>query len=85
MARTRGNTALQLEQGQRIHKPARHITTRESQILKRVARGRTNREIAAALHITERTAKAHLSAIFDFFGVENRTQAVIAGQRAGLL
>lgn len=61
------------------------LTLRQVEVLRLLGAGCSNREIAAALHITERTAKAHVSAIFDFFGVENRTQAVIAGQRAGLL
>ena len=39
------------------------------EVLRLLGAGCSNREIAAALHITERTAKAHLSAIFDFFGV----------------
>jgi DNA-binding NarL/FixJ family response regulator len=59
------------------------LTLRQIEVLAHLAAGRTNREIAEALRITERTAKAHVAAIFAAFGVDNRTQAVVAGQQAG--
>jgi two-component system, NarL family, response regulator LiaR len=47
-----------------------------------LAQGKTNKEIAAALVITERTAKFHLSSIMGKLGAGNRTEAVrIAAQR----
>jgi len=42
-----------------------------------VAHGASNREIAVALEITERTVKAHLSAIFDKLGVRDRVQLAL--------
>ena len=61
------------------------LTLRQLEVLKLLGEGYTNKEIARALEITERTAKAHVAAIFESLGVDNRTQAVVAAQRAGLL
>jgi DNA-binding NarL/FixJ family response regulator len=61
------------------------ITLRQLEVLRLLGEGRTNKEIAATLHITERTAKAHVAAIFEALGVDNRTRAVLAAQRAGWL
>lgn len=61
------------------------LTLRQIEALHLLGAGYTNREIARALDITERTAKAHVSAIFDALGADNRTQAVLAAQRLGLL
>lgn len=54
--------------------PAR-LTRRQSDVLLHLARGLTNKEIAAALDISLSTVRVHLSAIFKLLGVENRTQA----------
>jgi two-component system nitrate/nitrite response regulator NarL len=59
------------------------LTLRQIEVLRLLGEGYTNKEIARALDITERTAKAHLAAIFEALNAENRTQAVIAAQRAG--
>lgn len=61
------------------------LTLRQLEVLRLLGGGYSNRDIATALHITERTAKAHLSAIFHVLGVGTRTQAVIAARRVGLL
>lgn len=61
------------------------ITLRQLEVLRLLGEGRTNKEIASTLHITERTAKAHVAAIFEALGVDNRTRAVVAAQRAGWL
>jgi DNA-binding NarL/FixJ family response regulator len=62
-----------------------HLTLRQLEVLRLLGEGYTNKEIARALDIAERTAKAHVAAIFVALGAENRTQAVVAGQRGGLL
>jgi len=59
------------------------LTLRQIEVLRLLGEGYTNKEIARSLDITERTAKAHLAAIFEALNAENRTQAVIAAQRAG--
>lgn len=50
------------------------LSAREQQVAQAVARGGTNKEIARAMGITERTVKAHLSAIFEKLGVRDRLQ-----------
>lgn len=58
------------------------LSTRELEVLQRVARGERNKEIALALQITERTVKAHLENIFLKLQVDSRAAAVaIAIQR----
>jgi DNA-binding NarL/FixJ family response regulator len=61
------------------------LTLRQFEALSLLGKGFTNREIAEALAISERTARAHVAAILKALGVENRTQAVVAAQRLGLL
>lgn len=51
------------------------LTPQQFRVLQRVAEGWLNKQIAAELGFTERTAKAHMSAIFEKLGVRNRTQA----------
>jgi NarL family two-component system response regulator YdfI len=59
------------------------LTSRERAILERVARGERNKEIAAALGITERTVKAHLASIYNKLGVDSRAAAVAAAGALG--
>lgn len=61
------------------------LTLRQLEVLRLLGAGYTNKEIARALDITERTAKAHVAAIFEALGADNRTQAVVAAQRQGYL
>ncbi len=51
------------------------LTAREAEVLSLVASGQTNRELAAALHLSERTVARHLSNIFTKIGVTSRTGA----------
>jgi DNA-binding NarL/FixJ family response regulator len=51
------------------------LTPQQFKVLVRVAEGQLNKQIADVLGISERTVKAHLSALFDKLGVRNRTQA----------
>jgi DNA-binding NarL/FixJ family response regulator len=53
------------------------LTSREVMVAEQVARGASNREIAEALEITERTVKAHLSAIFEKLEVRDRVQLAL--------
>lgn len=62
---------------------ANSLTLRQLEVLRLLGEGYTNKEIARTLDITERTAKAHVAAIFAALNADNRTQAVIAAQRAG--
>jgi DNA-binding NarL/FixJ family response regulator len=60
------------------------LTEREGAVLARLAQGRTNKQIAAELHITERTVKFHVGAILAKLGAANRTEAVKIAVRRGL-
>jgi len=53
------------------------LTDREIEVLKLVAEGKFNKEIAAQLHISERTVKNHISNIFKKIDVCDRTQAAV--------
>ncbi|MGE0861562.1 MAG: LuxR C-terminal-related transcriptional regulator [Gammaproteobacteria bacterium] len=61
------------------------LTERQLDVLKLLAEGRSNKEIARSLDIAEKTVKAHVGAIFRYLNVTNRTQAVTVAQRARLL
>jgi NarL family two-component system response regulator LiaR len=61
------------------------ITARELEILNLIARGLSNREIAAQLFVSENTVKTHCSRAFDKLGAARRTQAVQRGKELGLL
>jgi len=61
------------------------ITARELEILALVARGLSNREIAAELFVSENTVKTHCARAFDKLGAARRTQAVQRGKELGLL
>jgi DNA-binding NarL/FixJ family response regulator len=54
------------------------LTPREQAVAEAVAVGKTNKEVARSLDITERTVKAHLGAIFEKLGVRDRLQLVLA-------
>ncbi|MEW5965931.1 MAG: response regulator transcription factor [Pseudomonadota bacterium] len=53
------------------------LSQRERQVAEAVARGATNKEIARVMGVTERTIKAHLSAIFEKLGVRDRMQLAL--------
>ena len=61
------------------------LTSREMDVLRCLARGRNNREIATALFISEDTVKTHLKNVFGKLGVEDRTGAVLAAARQGIV
>ncbi|QKW22742.1 response regulator transcription factor [Kitasatospora sp. NA04385] len=55
----------------------RRLTPREHQVLQLLGRGRSNREIAAALHLGEATVKTHVRRVLDKLGVRDRIHAVV--------
>jgi DNA-binding NarL/FixJ family response regulator len=60
------------------------LTPREAEVLSLVAVGRTNREIATALYVSEKTASVHVSNILRKLGVTTRVEAAAVAQRLGL-
>jgi two-component system, NarL family, response regulator LiaR len=65
--------------------PSNELTARELEVLHLVAQGRPNKEIAARLVITERTAKFHVSSLIGKLGAANRTELVMLANQRGLL
>lgn len=61
------------------------LTERESDVLRLLAQGCSNKEIANALHIVEDTVKTHVRHILTKLGVQSRTQAILAAMRLGLV
>lgn len=57
--------------------PSAGLSAREDQVLRLVANGRANKQVAAELGISERTVKAHLGSIFRQIGVADRTSAAL--------
>ena len=64
--------------------PHHSLTEREMSVLRLIAQGRSNKEIAAALFLTEGTVKGYISTIFDKLDVEDRTQAALYAVKQGL-
>jgi DNA-binding NarL/FixJ family response regulator len=64
---------------------ANGLTLRQLEVISMLGRGFSNKEIARALDVAERTVKAHVSAVFEALNVRNRTQAVLVAQRRGFL
>lgn len=61
------------------------LTERETEVLRRMARGATNREIAEGLHVSEGTVKAHVGAIFAKLAVRDRPAAIVFAYDHGLV
>ncbi len=79
-----------LEEFARLHRDlapaqATGLTSREQEVLEHVTRGKSNKEIAAALAIAENTVKNHLKNILEKLHLENRVQAATFALRQGLV
>jgi DNA-binding NarL/FixJ family response regulator len=61
------------------------LTEREAEVLRLVARGQANKQIASSLFVSEKTVKAHVSSILMKLGVQSRTQAALHAVRTGLV
>jgi DNA-binding NarL/FixJ family response regulator len=59
------------------------LTPREREVLAAIAEGRSNREIARSLRVSEKTVKAHVSSVLAKLGVQDRTQAAVYAVRNG--
>jgi two-component system, NarL family, response regulator LiaR len=61
------------------------LTEREVEVLKLLASGKANKQIASSLFVSEKTVKAHVSSILMKLGVQSRTQAALHAVRTGLV
>ncbi len=61
------------------------LTSRQIDVLKMIARGRSNKEIGADLFISETTVKTHVRSIFGKLNVMSRTEAIAAANSRGLI
>ncbi len=77
--------AARLMREVRVPESPEALTEREMEVLKRVARGQANKEIAHALFVEERTVKSHVSSVLGKLGVKSRTQAALYAVRHGLV
>lgn len=69
----------------RLRNPLRTLSARELEVLRQVSHGRSNREVAKALFLSEATVKTHLVHVFEKLGVDSRTGAVARARELGLL
>ncbi|MBG9794888.1 LuxR family transcriptional regulator [Paenibacillus dendritiformis] len=64
--------------------PLELLTSREVEVLRQIARGRSNKEIAAVFNIKEKTVKTHVSNLLSKLGMNARTQAAVYAVKRGL-
>jgi NarL family two-component system response regulator YdfI len=92
-AAARGETLLSPEimervlnqAGEKTSDPEAEITDRELEVLREVGEGKTSKQIAFQLGITERTVKAHLTNIYNKLGVDSRAAAIAEAAKRGWL
>ncbi len=79
------SAVLRRVRGESTATPTPALTPRERMVLEQLARGLGNKQIAAALGISERTVKFHVSSVFTKLEATNRTEAVTRAVQAGLI
>ncbi|MBD5778361.1 response regulator transcription factor [Pelagicoccus sp. NFK12] len=81
-----GDQYLPTEIATRLSRQAlSHLTKRELEVLSYVAKGLSNKEIAAELELVEGTIKVHITNILSKLGVSDRTQAILTAVKRGLI
>ncbi len=69
----------------RSHSDRPHLTPREQDVLTALGEGRSIAQVAVALHLSESTVKTHVAKVYEKLGASNRTQAIMAAVRLGLV
>ena len=72
------------EEAKSEHALAKNLTEREQQVLKGLTQGKSNKEIARDLELSEPTIKLHVKTLYRKVGASNRTQAALIAREAGL-
>lgn len=80
-----GGPALQRPSASRDEQPLPQLSDRELEVLQLLADGVAPREVASRLFISPKTVRNHLSHIYEKLGVSDRSQAIVAGLRHGLV
>jgi two-component system nitrate/nitrite response regulator NarL len=79
------SSRIQMDDGAQGRRSGATLTQRQLDVLRLLQRGLSNKEIALHMDLAEATIKIHVSAVFRSLGVVNRTQAVLAARRLGLV
>jgi two-component system NarL family response regulator len=81
-----GELPLQPDLVERLaQRPARELSPRELAVLELIVEGRSNKEIALSLHISDNTVKAHVGSIMQKLGASDRTEAATQAVRRGIV
>ncbi len=65
--------------------PPQYLTPRQCEVLDLLCQGLPNKTIAKKLYLSDNTVRRHVQDIFAFFGVSNRTEAVLAAKQKGIM
>mgnify|MGYP003405850968 CR=1 FL=1 len=84
MRRLMDRVAVEHGQNQKAQDRLRALSDRETEVVRAVASGQSNAEIAAALFMSVATVKAHISSILSKLDLDNRTQIALLAHDAGL-
>lgn len=77
--------AARLLEDPKLESPISPLTSREMDVLRQIATGHSNKEIAMSLNLAEKTVKSHVGNILNKLGVTSRTQAALTAVRSGLV
>ena len=80
-----GAPAVVVDEGNPNAKAALGISERELEVLREIAGGRSNKEIAAQLNVSPNTIKTHVARLFEKLGARRRTEAILKARELGIV
>jgi len=80
-----GAPAAVVDEGNPNAKAALGISERELEVLREIAGGRSNKEIAAQLNVSPNTIKTHVARLFEKLGARRRTEAILKARELGIV